>query len=96
MPWIAAWLAAKRIGASAPWQAWVACIVIVVIGVGLAWERHKGRQEGAERAIQMIEEGNRASERKADKGSDKVAACARDGFDWDRDRGVCDRSRPGR
>ena len=63
---------------------------IAIIGWG-AYERHEFLVEGADKALQKVEQANESERNRADAAADEVALCSRSGGTWDRDRGLCDR-----
>lgn len=60
-----------------------------------AWAYQAIKDSGVQQERTRIESANKASEEKADAGQATFDDCIRAGRDWDRARGVCNRS-PGR
>ena len=73
----------------------IAGVAIVVLSGWAIHERNKFINEGEQRELKKIEEANRASEQKADKGSQSIDDCIAAGRRWNRDDSVCERVPPG-
>ena len=78
------------------WKAVLVGAGLLAIGGWAIHERSVFINEGEQRELKKIEDSNHDSERKADNGSTTVDLCFSNGGAWDRERGVCDHSVPGR